>query len=497
VVLSVFPIGANSTTPPAPAGTAHLSIGVNSYGLWNNTGAWVINWRSSAPADSLWHPSSMVDWLISIEDLLTTVNDLDGGSDLADLIFTVNDRGGAITADFPTFVFEGKTVQLLVGYDGLAFTDYVPLFTGRIDSVESSNSNNDYVFTCPDASADLSQNIYALGDDGFATSSTHPRTLNGHPLDILLSALAECGYMSSEIDVALITTYRDNIYSGFQMQFNLESSPVAKDFIESELLKPLGAYRKTNNLGQITVEFPYPPTATPVFNFNPTNLLTIPAAGQADLINQVVTRMDATSASTSTNGFSLESVDSDFPSINKYGLYGQQIIESTGMRSGLNGVGIARMTAFMLFLRYGNKALCHGDNGKNSPSDPINTIWQAALVEPGDYVTLTHPQVPDRAAGVIGVTAKAYVVMDRTWQFFQGNVQYKMIEIDLSKFRQSVITGNTEASYTVASLLDRANDMFLCDEADQYSNGDPANTLSLIIGGTTWLGFGLGFGLEF
>lgn len=471
-VLQVFGMGSNFTTPPAPAGTVSLSIGINTYEDWGDeTGAWSIRWRLAGTTSV---PTGMFDWLVSIEDLTVTVNDLDGGSDLADLVFNIQDRDGGITADFPDFTFEGKTVQLLCGYEGLPFSDFLPRFTGKIDSVEAANSNLEYCFTCPDARADLAQTIFTAGDDGFPTSSDHPLTLNGHPLDILLAALeVECGYLSSQVDEAKIISYRDGIYSGAQMQFSLTTAPVAKDFIESELMKPLGAYLRTNNLGQITVEFAYPTSLDTVFDFSQANIIGIPSAGQADLINQVLTRMDSDG-----NDFAEEALQSYQVSIDKYGLYGQQTIESQGLRSGLNGVFIASTTAFLLFLRYGLKALCYGDNGKNSASDPLNAFWVAALLDPGDFVTLSHQQVPDRITGTIGITNKAFVVLDMTWQFFIGNVQLKLIEIDLSKFKNYLVTPNAESDFTAASPTDKAKYMFLCGDLDAYSDSTPANTLA-------------------
>jgi hypothetical protein len=426
---------------------------------------------------------TVVNWLVAIEDLQTTVNDLDGGTDLADLIFSVQDTGAAITADFPSFVFEGKLLQLFAGYDGLDFSDFITLFTGRIDSVESSNSNLEYVFTCPDIRSDLNRAIFTTADDGGATSSDHVRTLNGHPLDILIDALeTECGMSSAQVDEAKIHQYRDTIYSGAQMSFVLDAAPVAKEFIETELMKPLGAYLRTDNLGRVTVEFAYPVTATPVFSFTPDNLLDIPAAGQADLINQVIVRLDATSGTGSGSGFAAERVEQADASILKYGMYGQQIIESKGLRSGLNGLFLARMTAFLIFLRYSSKALCHGDNGKNSSSDPVTAFWSAARIEPGDFVLMTHPDVPDRAAGVLGIIDKAYVAMDRTLQFAiggsPGTVQLKMIEVDLNKFTQFFIAPNGEADYVAASTADKGKYLFLCSDADVYSNGAAGNALS-------------------
>jgi hypothetical protein len=430
-------------------------------------------------------PVAVSDWLVSVEDLQTTVNDLDGGTDLADLIFTVQDHGGGITASLPTFVFEGKQVQLFAGYQDLAFSDFVTLFTGRIDSIESSNYNLEYVFSCPDIRTDLNRAIYTTADDGANTSSDHVRTLSGHPLDILIHALeVECGLTSGQVDEAKITQYRDTIYSGAQMLFTLDSAPVAKEFIETELMKPLGAYLRTDNLGRVTVEFAYPVNVTPTFSFSPDNLLDVPAAGQADVINQVITRLDATSGTGSSggSGFAVERVQQDATSILKYGMYGQQIVESKGLRSGLNGLFLARMTAFLIFLRYANKALCHGDSGKNASSDPIDAPWSAALIDSGDFGTMTHPNVPDRAAGVIGIVDKAYVAMDRTLQFpiggSGGTVQLKLLEVDLNKFKQYLIAPNGEASYTSASALDKGKYLFLCNDSDLYSNGAAGNTLS-------------------
>jgi len=428
---------------------------------------------------------TLVDWLVSIEDLQVTVNDLDGGTDLADLVFAVQDGSptsrGAITADFPSFTFEGKQIQLFGGYEGLDFADFVTLFTGRIDSVESSNSNLEYTFTCPDIRTDLNRAIFTSADDGGATSSDHIRTVNGHPLDILLAVLeTECGLLSTQVDEAKITQYRDTIYSGAQMTFELDSAPVAKDFIENEIMKPLAAYLRSDSLGRVTVEFFFPISPTTAFDFTPDNLVEIPAAGQADLINEVIVRMDASTDNTN-GGFAIEKVEQSDASILKYGMYGQQTIESKGLRSGLNGLFLARMTAFLIFQRYASKALCHGDNGKNSPSDPINALWTAARVEPGDFVTVTHPDIPDRTTGVLGITGKVYAVMDRTWQFpiggSDGLVQLKLLEVDFGQFRQYLIAPNGEADFAGAGS-DQTKYMFLCNDSDQYSNATAGNTLS-------------------
>jgi hypothetical protein len=480
------PVVPGSTNAIGLLAGSYASLGLNGSVFNNQPYSSILTLTPDSAVTATCYP-----WLIAPDDHMVTVNDLDGGADLADLVLHVQDRGNAILADFPTFVFEGKEMHLRQGFghidsdtgepvSDMALADFVTLFTGKIDSVESENANNDYCFTCPDVRTELSRVIYRIADDGFSTDSKHVRTLNGHPLDILLAALqSEVGLDPSRIDIAGITTYRDTVYSGTQFEFTIDSPPVAKDFLEAEILKPMGAYMRTNNLGQVTVVFFYPLSTTPVLHFQHSepadpgdNLLEIPEAGQADLINQVSTRFDSDGSN-----FLNESVEEDAASVAKYGLYGQQIIEAKGLRAGLNGFFFSSMTAFLIFLRYANKALCHGDNGKNSASSPINALWSAALVEPGDLVTITHPLIPNRTTGTMGITDKTYVVLDRTWQFFLGNVQFKLLEIDLSKFKQFLITEDGEASYTAASSGDKATLMFLCNDSDEYSNGDPANTL--------------------
>ena len=417
-----------------------------------------------------------VPWIVSITDQTITINDLDGGADLADLVFNVQDLGGGITSDFAAFTFEGKKVSLLAGFPGMNGSDFVTLFTGRLDSIESSNTNMEYVFTCPDVRQELNKVIYRVADDGLATDSNNPRKLNGNPLDILISVLInEVGLAATDIDLAKISLYRNTVYAGAQMQFSITSPPGAKDFIENELLKPLGAYIWPNNLGQVSVNFYYPQNSIPVFNFNKDNLIEIPEAGPADLINEVNIRFDYDSSDSPK----AEIVRQDAISVAKYGLFGQHIIEAKGLRSGFQGALLGAFTAFLIFLRYGFKQLMFGSsNSGNGNAAPVNAIWSACLVEPGDIVTLTHPLVPDRIAGVMGVTAKTFVVMDRTWQFFECLVQFKLLEIDLTPFRQFQIAPNGEGNYTGVSGSDQSQFMFLSSDVDVYSNTSKGNTLS-------------------
>jgi len=403
----------------------------------------------------------------SLEDLTTTVSDLDGSADLQEFKFTVLDFQNLLTADFPGFTFEGKAITLKTGMVGMAQVDFATLFTGKIDSVASTDSNNAYLFTCTDRKQELAKLIFRTGTSGLPTDSKNPRLVNGHPLDILINILeVELGVLSTDIGLAKIISYRDGPYSGIQFTFNITSPPVAKDFIEQELLKPLGAYIWVNNLGQFTINFFYPTTFTALANFNPANLKSIPEAGQADLINQVSVRFDL---SADTGKFLGESIIEDPASVAKYGLFGQRVIESAGLRSSFMGFYLASFLTHLIFLRYGYKTLMF--DGK------IEAIWSMCLLDPGDFVTVTHSQIPDRLAGIMGITALNFEVMDRTWNFTEGVVTYKFLYINLTAFKQYLITPNNEPNYTAATTLDKGKYMFMDNNSDQYSNGAPGNTL--------------------
>src|ERR1039458_214795 len=60
-------------------------------------------------------------WIVSVDSLDLTLQDLDGGADQRTGGVTVQDVGAAITGDFPNFVFEGKQLQIQVGFLGISY----------------------------------------------------------------------------------------------------------------------------------------------------------------------------------------------------------------------------------------------------------------------------------------------------------------------------------------------------------------------------------------
>lgn len=565
--------------------------------------------------------SGQYDWIESIEDHSITVNDLDGGADLGEFGFTVQDRGGAITASFPSFVFEGKGVVVKTGFVGMAQVDFATLFTGMVDTVASANGGASYTFTCVNVSAQLAKVIYTTAN-GKPTDSDNLRILSAHPLDLMLSALlTEVGLDESQVDLGRIQSYRDGVFAGLAFQFAIDSPPAAQDFIESQILKPLGGYMWINSKGQVTVNFFYKqiavtsvtvnglsrpwlqgginasyayddtgsttnPTSIPVVAGQPVTLLyssgtvsigpgtfpftdpvgipstsgggagypgfytgatgrngacigafadssgqllaapfftgtsgtwtpptgatqlllgvddtrnfndnagawlfgvsgagsavfTIaanedniddsegpPLALQSDMVNQVSFRFDK-----SDDGkYLAESINTYAASLVKYGQSAPvQIIESDGMRSSLQGFFESAFVARMIFLRYGLK---------NQRFEDVPLFWSCCALEPGDLVSLTDSHIPDRDAGVIGISGKLFEVLDRTWHFDSLTVSVTLIDASyLGQFAQYLIAPNGKPAWTSATTADKAKYMYMANTSGQYSDATPAHVI--------------------
>lgn len=424
-------------------------------------------------------------WLTAIDDYSITINDQDGGADLGNFSFHVQDRGGAITGDFPGFTFEGKKVTLKQGFAGLAYADYVTLFTGYVDSVISENSNLEYGFQCHDMTSKLDNVVFLTGDDSAAaTSSTNMKTVSGHPLDLLMDILeVELGLSSSTYNKTKLQNYRDGIFSGMRFVFHLDQSPAASDFIKAQLMKPLLGYMWCRADGTIDFNFAYPSgPLVSVAALGADTWLTIPTAEQTDLINIVQFQFDKNDGSITVNAadagsaqYLAESTQEYAASIAKYGQYGLLTIPADGLRSAFEGFFIAAISARLVFQRYGLKTLRFDQANGGQPAE---ALWNLALVEPGDIVTVTHPKIPDRTAGVVGITGKLFEVFNKTLSFSAGRVTYTLLDAAyLTTFGQFLIVPDGHADYAGSSGADRAKYMFMTDDTGHYSNGDPGNGL--------------------
>jgi hypothetical protein len=417
-------------------------------------------------------------WIVSIDNLDLTLEDLDGGADQRTGGVTVQDVGAAITGDFPGFVFEGKQLQIKVGFVGLAQADFATVFTGFIDTVSSANSNSEYYIQFSDVQTILAAVVYQTADDGGSTSSTNVKTVSGHPLNILMEI---CQQLGVPCDTAKIIAYRDGPFAGTIFSFNLTQAPAAADFIKAQLMKPLGGYMWINAAGLLTVNFFYPLAGpVPVGEFSRDSWEDIPEAGQTNMVNTVQMQFDLDDASSNSNssGTYLSSLTENYnPSYLLYGdLSSELTINADGVRSALQGFFIAGLTSLLIFMRYGFKNLTF-DSESSGGSSP-DSFWSTLLYEPGDIVAVTHPQVPDRKAGIMGLTGKLFEILNKSINFTEGKLTYTMIDASyLSNFGLYKISPPAEALYAADTTANQAEWMYFCGANGEYSNGDPGHVL--------------------
>lgn len=420
-------------------------------------------------------------WISRMDALSQAAQDLQGSSTLSDLAIEVLDKNGALTAAFPSFTFEGAKATILTGFPGLTYpSDYLTVATMLIDRVESSADNTAYTFHLRDYSLKLSNLIYTTGDDGWPTSSDHPKTLIGNPMDILLDVLAnQIPLDPAQINITAIADYKATLFAGTKLKFNVTNAPSAKDFLDRELFKALGGYGFQNYAGQFTPHF-FIPTAAPsaAMTLTDHNLAELPTPGEADLVDALTYRLDY-DGSSAGGGFRSEFTEVYGKAVNTYGLQGLQTIEARGALSALGGWGYGRLLANALFLRYGGTVRADGSLGGKTLVLNAKAFWTAVILEPGDFVYLTHPLIPNRLAGTMGLIDELFEVLEVKKNFEEGTVELKLLDVNwLNGLGAYQIAPDSTPTWPNASQQQRAQYQFVSSAATgKYGTGDSGHKI--------------------
>lgn len=371
-------------------------------------------------------------WIVSLGDWGMGVDDLHGSCTIDDLTVTLLDKGWAVTKDISVLAMEGRRCTLKAGFTNIPRDQFITLFSGLVDKVNDSGPSQ-YDFVCNDYNRLNQRIIYLTGDNGLATSSANTRRIIGHPLDILLDVLQnQVGFADDDINVTQIQAYKDQVFAGMEFDFTIDTAPDAKTFIEQQLLMPLGGYNYTDNLGRYCVCFaqPLPGSVAAAVQLSPANLTAVPQPAQADLVNVLTYRFDLGSDgnymaqdneifSATTDNANIENQLAVANATQAGALQGQLIIESAGARSGFQGFLLAQLVAQSIFAKYGS----------HNPTMDVATLWNPAFqLEIGDFVSLTHPLVPDRKAGVQGVVGQLLQVKKRTYSFATSTVTLSLTD---------------------------------------------------------------------
>ena len=318
--------------------------------------------------------------------------------------------------------------------------------------------------------------------DSGLISSSNPRRYTGHPMNMVLDILVnQIGLANSDVNVTQIESYRDTVFTGVEFDFILTGSVDAKDFIENQLLKPLGGYLYVNYLSQFCIGFAQPAVGgiSAIAAITPDNLTELPTINTSPLTNVLTLRFDKDDSNqgSSSTGYLAESNTFYAPTITNLtdltgtviaealtgasAVQGQLIIESGGMRSGFQGFILSKMIANSIFAMYGSY----------NPAFTAPCHWYPFFqVEVGEFITFTHPLVADRQAGVLGMHAKLFRVVKRSYNF-----ESMIVTLDLQDASGIAAFGAHRIAPSNTSARQGPNDrsryLFMTNVSGTYNDG--------------------------
>ena len=436
-----------------------------------------------------------------------SIRQLEGQSSIGALELEAIDGSGYLTALVSGGKLEGRKVTLQVGYPGMASSDFITLATQEIESIAALPDLTGYVLACRDLKRSAKTKIFTRADDGYATSSDHPRTLVVNPMDAALivfqnelglgqvPALPPSSWKlydptqwdatntanptlirpNPALDVDQFLFYRHGIFSGYLFEFTFRQPVEAKQFLEYELFRALGGYLLVLPDGRLSPHFFLPPySLTGLFSFNERNLIALPTLERHPLINQVTYRMDYDGSN-----FQTELLFLDATSLQQYGLAGQHTIESKGLKLARGGASLAALTATRIFRRYGGIAPLSGAPQGGAVTLTVTSQYMTLTVEVGDYVFLSHPLLPNFKTGRRSVTNQICEVIDKQPNYAEGTMAYRLLDVGwvASKKLPRIAPEGTPA-WPSATAAQRDRYMFLCaDASKQYSDGTEGKTI--------------------
>lgn len=269
----------------------------------------------------------------------------------------------------------------------------------------------------------------------------------------------------NQINFAAIASLKNTLFAGMKLRFELTTAPQAKDWIDKELFQALGGYGFWNNLGAFTPYF-YIPQAVPTVALALTeyNVEGVPGLDQADPMNFITYRMDFEGDQAQQ-----ELTELYGPSFNLYGMQSQHIIEARGVRSFYQGLAWARLLAHALFRRYARKP----------PLVTATAFWDAAVLEVGDCVTLTHSKMVPPGGGTLGVTNELFEVVKLSKDFTKHTVELGLLDVNwLNGVAAYLVAPDTQVDWTLASPAEKAAFMFLASAATgNYSDQTPGHLI--------------------
>jgi hypothetical protein len=376
----------------------------------------------------------------------------------------------------------GKKARLRMGYVGINAPQFPAFDTLEVDRVEVSDDQTAWKLHLVDPKRSLKSRIFTT-----ATKEA-PVVLAGNPMDLLLVVyqnhlgigqnpnLGSSAWIQYDpatganlinpnryVDLDTILAYRSGFFRNCHLEFSITEPQEGKAWLEREIYKVLGGYPVVDAAGRLSPRFwIMPPLAglSPVFAFTDQNLVEMPVAERAPIVNQVTVRMDY-------DGSKFQTILSfvSGTSFSTFGLQGGHVIESRGVRAARQGIMLAGLLATKLFRRY----------------DSIVPVWRVAAfhaalpVEVGDLVTLTHGKVLDPITGQRGVTGILCEVLEKQPEYSRARVSFKLLDVRyLAGTTAYAVAGGGVPDWPSASQQQKDTYMFVASDSSGLMSDDVA-----------------------
>jgi hypothetical protein len=366
-------------------------------------------------------------WLKTPRGASQTIDVLRGTSSIGELECEVVDQAGAVRGLVGGTTLEGRSATLSVGYPGIGYAEFVALYSYRLYKITPSRSYTSWVFRARDRQLETKRTIYINPLNGANIRESNPWILQGTPGEIIQAVfLFALNRPVAELDTAVfqqLDSGAEGLYKTVRpFLFVLTEAFEAKQFIETEICRAAGLYPVVDNLGRLSVRAFRPPAAGPAagYTFDQNNMIVLPEIDRMPIINEIVFKVDDGGT---------EMVFIEATSVSTYGRAGQHVIESKGLKSVLGAQWFCQEVASRLFRRFaGTPTALRG----GAPVARIESFLLTLPVWVGDYVNVTHPQMPDLLTGTLGVTNRLYEVIDREPDFARGRMRYRLLDTGLT-----------------------------------------------------------------
>lgn len=465
-------------------------------------------------------PPQLLPYLFIPKGQGQSIDELEGHSSIAQInVETVDVRGELkLLAADPTAI--GRIAKIKMGFPGMCLGDFVTLHTTKVTEINWTETgrmefiiqdvqrymDDKYIFISGGPElyviGQTTANEPPAGDAWNGNSLTiddkNIRWIFGNPMDIYLAVLQnECGVGQANqgdpaswqiytpgndatiinpnpyIDVPRILALRDGEMSGVRFEFKFTRPVQAKNWLDDQILKPIGLYTVVRSNGLLYLKsMKSPESVTAAIPINQQNILGIPRIERLPIVNYVTFRLDVDDSvrETAARQYQQEFDFEEPISLARYNQYFEQDIESTGMKVNYGGFNLAYLQAQRIFSRHAFA----------TPKYTFSTWLKYVPVELGDFFLLTHPLLLDLKVGTLGVTDVLCEVINRDPDYAQGKMTFDVLDtrfMSLSEPHYIAPVAGGVPAYTSATDQQKAHYFFITGTGGTYSNGDPGDEI--------------------